>query len=121
MTLTGILLKKCGLWPRRYGGRRAWQLAGTILRRPSDASWHASREASLGSRQGCGRHARFGEPCPAAPGQDEPSVDIIVHEIVGDRVFPGAIERTGAAPGFADLGVPARPKSDPVEELGHQE
>src|SRR5207247_8669366 len=54
-------------------------------------------------------------------GKVELAVAIIAHEIVGDRVFPRAIERTGAAPGIADLGVPARPAIDAIEELDHQE
>src|SRR5712691_10844925 len=103
MTLTGILLWECELCAGRYGGRQA----GTILRRPGHASWDASWRSRRGRRR-----AGLVEPRPAAPGQNEPAVAIIMHEIVGDRVFPGAIERAGAAPRGADLGVAARPAID---------
>src|SRR5260370_22103010 len=43
------------------------------------------------------------------------------YQIIRDRILPGAIQRTGAAPGIAHLGIAARPNRNPLQELHSQE
>src|SRR5207248_6252210 len=61
------------------------------------------------------------QPRLAERRQQQRPVGAALDEIVGDRVFPGAIERAGAAPGIAQLGIAARPLGDPFQELQGQE
>lgn len=62
----------------------------------------------------------FFEPRPAAFRQFDMAVRRLPHQIVGDRILPGAVERTGAAPGLPDLGIAARPRRHPLQELQDQ-
>src|SRR6185437_9056390 len=75
-----------------------------------------ARDRRAGKPQGQRSAAGGVEDGAAGRGQDNMRVGKI-DETVADRVFPGAGERAGAAPGLARLGDAARRRCDPDQKL----
>src|ERR1700730_8322300 len=64
-------------------------------------------------------HRRL-KPRTAARAQRQTPIGDALDQILADRVFPGAVERTGAAPGLPRLRDAARPGRHPFQEFDRQ-